>query len=783
MAKYDYLPLKRLEGELQRRKPPGFGGGPKREPTQHGPKLSGEIATVLEEYKKMPSIEGIDPSLILRVELAGFVDEAEWGRLGLVVLSEDQNKTLLLFATDKELTEFRKRIEAYQGELPLGQKAPAYAGLIETIENIGTARPDDRIGESIVCSGINTLTDFNVDYIYLVDVELFHPADDLQADIFVYRLENALSSKGGKVINTYKGDNLLLCRVEGSGDAIREILQLSEVSAIELPPQPDLQMDDLGEITTEAVFPGDAPAEEAIAIAVIDSGINSGHPLLTHAVRGSIVGKSSWTDADEVGHGTSVASMALYGDVGARALDNSFDAPFWVASARVVDEKGNFPKEITVPEIMESSIRSLHKDHGCRIFNISLGDPKLIYSGGRAGVWASKLDELARELDILFVVSSGNQKDLSALYGEQILKKYPSYLLDPSSRILDPATAANVLCVGSIAHANGLDGEDADLVGVRPICEADQPSPFTRTGPGIRGMIKPDLVDYGGTAVWDGPTKSLLNGGKKPSAGVWAFHHKPIDRLFRARSGTSFSAPAVAHKAAIILAENPNAPANFLRAMLALSGEMPSASLEVLASHGKQAPLMVCGNGVPNVENALGSDDSRVILYANDDLMPDHFAVFEVPVPPLFQTTKGTREIKVALAFDPPVRRTRADYLGLTMGWRLLRGTDQKTVFDNFRKWEKAEGDPPEFPAKFTCATNPGPQLREKGTLQCGTFSAKKDMSDYGDTYFVAVWCRRRWAPDSLKSQRFSLAVELRHSAGIALYSTLTVPLPLPLKA
>lgn len=779
MAEHAHIALKRLEGELERRKPPGFGGGPRRDPTQHGPKIREEIKAVLEEHQKTPSVEGVDPSLILRIELAGFIDENEWARMGLVILSEDVDKTLLLFATDLELKEFRAKVESYQGELPLGQKNPSYAGLIEAIESIGTARPVDRLGESLKFSGITSLDQIDDAETYVVDIELYHPVDDVQAQVFVYRLEQVLNANGGSILNTYIGDRLLLCRVEASGSAIKGALSLPEVASVELPPRPDMETEDFSSVTIENVDVGAAPPADAVAIGVIDSGVNFGHPLLAYAMRASIAGHSTWSDADEAGHGTSVASMAAYGDVASRTEEGDFDAPIWIASARVVDSDGLFPKEVTVPAIMEQTIRTLHQDHGCRIFNISLGDPKLIYSGGKAGTWAATLDGLARELDILFVVSTGNQKDLTAKYGEDILKQYPTYLLDPSSRILDPATAVNALTVGSVAHTNGLENADEELVGVRPICSADQPSPFTRSGPGVRGMIKPDLVDYGGSAVWDGPTKALVSGGGKPSAGVWTFHHEPVSHLFQTRSGTSFAAPIVAHKAALLLAQYPDAPANFLRAMLGLSGELTEASIDALKPIGALAPLMICGNGVPNIGHAIGSDDSRVVLFANDELALDHFAVYELPIPNVFQTTKGMREIKVSLAFDPPTRRTRSDYLGVTMGWRLLRGTNEKDVFDKFRKWEKAEGDPPEFPAKYVCSAFPGAKLREKGSLQCGSFIAQRDMSQYGDTYYVAVWCRRRWAPDDIKAQKFTIAAQLRHSVDIELYQSLTLPVKL----
>ena len=141
MAKYAHLPLPKLEGVFERRKQPGFGGGPPRNPQAHGPKIANEIAAAMQETAAIPSIEGVDPALILRISLAGFVAEEEWDRLGLTVLSEEPDKTLLLFANDKELQRFREKVEAYQGELPFGQSNPPFASLISSIEAVGLATP------------------------------------------------------------------------------------------------------------------------------------------------------------------------------------------------------------------------------------------------------------------------------------------------------------------------------------------------------------------------------------------------------------------------------------------------------------------------------------------------------------------------------------------------------------------------------------------------------------------------------------------------------------------
>jgi hypothetical protein len=141
-----------------------------------------------------------------------------------------------------------------------------------------------------------------------------------------------------------------------------------------------------------------------------------------------------------------------------------------------------------------------------------------------------------------------------------------------------------------------------------------------------------------------------------------------------------------------------------------------------------------------------------------------------VPIPKLFQFTIGSRHVRVSLSFDPPVRHTRFDYAGIYMGFRLVRGADERDVFDACRKWEKAEGTPFRLANRFQCSVKPGPQRRERGTLQCGSFTAKQNIEQYGDRYFLAVTCEGGWAASSIEAQRFAIAVELRHEADIPLY-------------
>lgn len=763
MATYQHLSLRRIVGELDRRKRGGFPQSEKRDFSSHGPKIQAELTAVIETQKRRPKIADIDPAFILKVTTSGPVSEEDWTRLGLTVLAVEAGRTIILFANDVELQAFKERVTAYSGEKPEGQKGQPYAGLIEAIESVGELSAEDRIGIVLRGEGFSAPADFS-DSIETLDVELW-PVTGFDADLFIHRVTGSLQSNGGIVLSTYRGNSALLMRVLAGGDAIRALLELPEIASLDRPPTPDWPEITPGLLTIDDVPEPVAADSDAVAIGVVDSGLTSAHPLLVGSFIAAFGEPASLGDSDEKGHGTPVSGIATFGDVRQRLSTPPLKARFRIASARVVNELGRFDDAELVPTQMENAIRRLHDEFGCRVVNISLGDIKRPV-GSKPSSWAAALDSLARELDVVIVVSAGNASwaKLAAL-GDSIVQVYPDFLTDGSSRILEPASAVNVITVGSIAHSNGLSQNDSDNVGVRPITQFAQPSPFTRTGPGANKVMKPDLVDFGGTAVFDGPTQSLQSGASRANAGILSTHHKYLEQLLRCDSGTSFAAPLVAHKAALLLEAFPNASANLVRALLGLSAEYPQAAMACLGNDD-DAVFDVLGYGVANVERALLSEDNRVVLYAEDKLAADKFAVYEVPVPDVFQA-KGARQIRVALSFDPPVKHTRIDYAGIKMGFHLVRGANAQEVFDAFRKWEADEGKVFEIQGKLKCDLKPGAMRRERGTLQCATFSMKTNSRNYGDSYYLAVRCESGW---SAEEQSFAVAVELRAEAEIPLY-------------
>lgn len=769
MPRYEHLRMVRLPERLERRKKRGFGSGSNRpNPSAHsktlGDQLTSAIAT--QTRRRRPTVT---PSLILRVSLSTAVPESEWEQVGLAVLSTDADRTLVLFSSSDELTQFRAKLEAY-GKPHDGQKHPAYNSLVSAIDSIGTVEPRDRIGPRLREAGFVEPSDF-VGEPRLLDLELWEIGDRTLRETRLAQVQAIVLAEGGDVLDEYNGPSISASRIRVEGTLVQVLLSIEDVAVIDLPPEPDLTTATILKTELPDLPPLNLVGEDTPIIGIIDSGVNN-HPLLEGVVVEAIAEPAHLGTADIWGHGTRVAGIAALGDLRAQLASGSLVRGARIVSAKVVNDQGQFDERTLVPKQMRTVISRLRKEFGCRLFVHSLGDSKCLFNGEKVGLWASTLDELARELDVLIIVTTGNRMPRSGDTAEQGVTEYPRYLAEASNTLCEPAGAMNVLTVGALAHGSGTDDTHAEDARVRAITAFEEPSPFTRVGPGIGGAIKPDVVDFGGTLVFDAVVARLRDGKDLTSAGIISLHHRFGDSLFASASGTSYAAPFVAFKASQLWRRFPTATANLMRALLVGSSEVPEVARDRLTAVGKDAVRSVCGHGLVDVERAAFSEDQRVVLYAEDELPYDYLAVYEVPVPPEYQSTKGRRSIRVTLAFDPPVRHRRKDYIGTKMSFRLVRGCSPDFIFSHYRKRAKEEGPIPELPKRFDRQLDIGPRQRDSGTVQTGTAVFQRDLSEYGDAYYVVVRCEAGWAASlTEQKQRFALTVELSHEAEIQLYA------------
>lgn len=664
----------------------------------------------------------VDPSLILRVQMQGMLLEDDWEALGLTLLSSDEDRNIVLFSSGGDLTAFLQRLEAYDGPVPDGQQGRRYAGFVTRISEVGTLTPRDRLGVRIREAGFTGAEDLQNDEVYTVDIELWDFGSRSVRERKAGQIENFITGSGGEVFDVYIGPSITLMRVRAAGQILRPLLAVPEVAFIDLPPEPDLEASEFVQMALEDTPEVLPPEDGAPAIGVLDSGLNE-HPFLEGLVLERTAFPAELGTADILGHGTRVGGVALFGDLRDRLRDGRLQPVGRLVSAKVVQDNGEFYERRTLPRQMREAITHLSQMHRCRIFVVSLGDVRARYAPGRVGPWAATLDELARELNILIFVSAGNRAPRGGPAVEQAVTEYPGYLLEPANRLCEPAGASNVITVGALANGTGVGARHERDAHIQPITQALEPAPFSRSGPGAGGIQKPDFTDIGGTLVFDAPSARLQSAPHIPEAGVITLNHEFARQLLTSGMGTSYAAPMLANKAAGLLRLFPAASANLIRALLVGAASVPDACARRLAGLDAADQARICGYGMVDVLRAAYSDDHRVVLFAEDRLSINHFAVYRVPVPPEFQGN-GRRTIRVSLAFDPPVRRTRAEYIGTKMNFRLLRGCPSEEVFAHFRSRTAEEGDPPSIPERFKCSLDPGPNSRDGHTLQMASHTS-----------------------------------------------------------
>ena len=776
MPTLPHLILPRVQYEAPRKKT-GYGRPPDKNYKNHGRHLGSQLDVVLERFRTRQPPQGINPNLILRIQLdpkAG-IDEETWERCGLTLLSVDENKTLVLFSSDQDLTGFRGRLEKYrEGPRREGQKSAPHNQIFSCIDEIGEIRPEDRIGRLFRLQGVTQPTHLQANHEYTVDVELWDLGTRQLCQDKLNEIRAYVNSRDGRITDDYIGESLVLFRAKCRGAVVRELLGIGSVAAVDLPPQPSLTIGEFLNLGAEDFPPVQTPNDEVPSVAVLDSGLSSAHPLLAPAVGEATTIPESWGDStDGHGHGTMVSGLALYGDIEACISARSFVPQLKLYSARVLNDQCKFDDESLITSQMVDAIQYFRTTYGCRVFNISLGDTRLPYRGGKVSPWASILDTLARELNVVIVVPAGNHDHDPGDGGspDSHIQDYPGYLLRDSARIIEPATGAIVLTVGALSHkADVPPGYAANSVAFRPIALPGQPSPFTRSGQGLGGAIKPELCEAGGNVAYNGIIRRIHEGVRELS--VISFNREYLNRLFTTDVGTSFSAPRVAHMAARLFETFPDASANLIRALLGASAAVPQPSSDLLNHLGPDAVLRVCGYGQPNLEIARASDDNRVVLYSESLLGFDNFHIYEIPIPDEFINTTGTRRIAVTLAFDPPVRHSRFDYLGIKMSFRLIRGKTLEEVAEAFRMRMRHEDVVDRLSStSYDCPMVPKPGYREGGTLQKAIFTMRRaPRTDYGETYYLVLRCERKWAKDEHAPQRYAAVVVVEHSAEVNLY-------------
>ncbi|MEH1908741.1 S8 family peptidase [Nostoc sp.] len=508
----------------------------------------------------------------------------------------------------------------------------------------------------------------------------------------------------GKIIKGFQDDggeigtatlpDSFSCRIQISGKGLKDLVEnfpyIFDVS------EPDefaeiIQREDISD-TDSPSFKLESPELNAPRVCIIDSGIQERHSLLRAAIdsknsRSWVPGETDKTPdyVSNGGHGTSVAGAVLYPRTIPRSGNEK--AVCWIQNARVLQANRKLPKQLFPPNLLGEIVEFYHEQRGTKIFNHSITGSVPCLTRYMSA-WASSIDNLTWERDILFIVAAGNLP-LNGKIGftrlsvsEHIAanRQYPDYLLEDSSRIANPAQSFQALTVGSIA----LNSYHAPPY--YSIAQKDRSSAFSCSGLGIWETIKPEVVEYGGDLVTDEGTppnitfpkdvcpelvRSTLNGG--PAIGA--------DKV-----GTSFAAPKVSHVAARLAAELPNESCLLYRALIVQSARWP----EWIVEYGgdKLHILRQIGYGLPDVDRALGNSPNRITLMTTGErrIVAKQAHVYQVKLPEQLRSQGEAFKIlvEVTLSYKAQPRRTRRNrrkYLSTWLDWECSKKGEDPELF------------------------------------------------------------------------------------------------------
>jgi hypothetical protein len=364
-----------------------------------------------------------------------------------------------------------------------------------------------------------------------------------------------------------------------------------------------------------------APADDAPAVCIIDSGIQEGHLYLSNAVdtgrsKSFVPGVTEITDnVANGGHGTRIAGAVLYGD--SIPASGTVKAECWIQNARVLKDDCKLPIELLPPALVREVVQHFHTgDDPTRIFNHSINADAPCRTK-HMSAWASEIDRLCHEHDILFIQSIGNLRTSCAAPKAGVAellaagKSYPGYLVERACRLANPAQSLQALTVGSVAYG-AFDHSSWKSVASR----IGEPSAFSRAGLGIWDSIKPEVVEYGGDY--------LSTPGATPSVAVPTHAKECYPPLLRSTLhggpahdrddvGTSYAAPKVARIAASLQKTLPDESCLLYRGLIVQSARWPEWAA-TLRPEEQTALISRIGYGVPDLERATQNTDHRTTL-------------------------------------------------------------------------------------------------------------------------------------------------------------------------
>jgi|TARA_R110000772_G_scaffold103600_3_gene204682 hypothetical protein len=368
-------------------------------------------------------------------------------------------------------------------------------------------------------------------------------------------------------------------------------------------------------------------ADTVSYVCVLDTGVNSTHPLLASAISTNDLHtvEPGWGVNDKHGHGTEMAGLALLGDLTPLLASNDpVTVSHRLESVKLLDQNGGNSGNpdhhgyLTIQAVSRPEISAPQRQ---RVFSMAV-TARDARDRGRPSAWSASIDRLAvdyenqGETPRLFVLSAGNIEDPNAW------ANYPAS--NSTDGIHDPGQAWNALTVGACTDLIHITEPDA--VGYQPIAPQGGLSPFSTTSQTWQPHwpLKPDVVFEGGNAA-----KDAIGAAWMPSLSLLTTHADIQQRLFTTSNATSAATALAARMAARLMAEYPSLRTETIRGLIVHSAQWTPVMRQQFLTNpsnpnkGEVANLVRhCGFGQPDLVQALWSAENSLTLICEDSLQP-----------------------------------------------------------------------------------------------------------------------------------------------------------------
>lgn len=420
------------------------------------------------------------------------------------------------------------------------------------------------------------------------------------------------------------------------------------------------------------------PDESAPAICLLDTGVSQPHPLISPAME---IGDqhacdSGWGTADSRGHGTAMAGVALYPDLGEALLGSDPVAlKSHLESVKVLPDTGNNDRDLYAAITAQAvSFVEIAKPQRRRSFVLAVTDERTegadLQNLGKPTAWSAAIDAISAGRQVvetqqglvyldapadqsprLFLISAGNvRRPFDRAFHER----------SDVEPVEDPAQSWNGLSVGAFTQLDDISAEPI-FAGWAPLAQRGELSPFSRTSVGFdrQWPHKPEIVLEGGNAATspegsdiDTPAALQVLTTRALSAG---------GGLLTTAAGTSPATAAAARVAAEIQARYPHFWPETVRGLMVHSARWTEQMLPGLQADLKRDRVVALrrfGWGVPNVDRALRSADDAVTLVSQNTIRPyedgkmREMNIHDLPWPVEVLADLGDAEVRMRVALS-----------------------------------------------------------------------------------------------------------------------------------